>query len=798
MNKSFARGPLLLAFIIIGVMLSIGALYISLRGSLRDDDVQGAVYGLIQPVKVIMDQYGIPNIEAGSRLDGFRALGYVTANNRLFQMDLMRRHGAGRLAEIFGEAVIPVDKAQRVLGFTDVAKEIAHHLPKNQQEVLRAYADGVNSAIDYMPVLPFEFLLLGYQPERWRIEDSLLIALNMFQTLSNSEDEERMLTVMKRALPAEVYSFLTPMTDQYTQSLLGEGGLSDSDYAVPTEVIVSLLEAEHPVVAQTGFVKFGKLSAGSNAWAVAGTRTKDGRAILANDMHLDITVPTLWFRCRLKYENYEIAGVSLPGTPLIISGASQHLAWGMTALDADVLDLVMIQLNPEDDQQYLTVEGWKSFGVKHETIHVKGGAARNFVVKTTLWGPVAQKYLLHHPVAIRWTALDPVMINLGLLDIYEAQTLEQGVAIMNNTGGPPLNALLTDRNGRIAWTTLGRIPIRQGFDGLTSHTWANESIAWSNYISPNQLPRIIDPDSGVVINANNRSVSKHYPFVIGHAYANGYRAYRIAERLQAWDIVDEQKMFQLQLDTQVGIYGFYHDIALNVLNTDLLVSRPELQELRDYLINWNGKAESDSLGLAVLIEFRNELAKSLFEPLLSSCRIIDDEFEYSWTHMDIPLQALLREKNPQLLVKLTQQFYPDWNAFLLAILEQVTSTLLKQYSLQSLEQLTWGKVNRAHFVHPLSQGISGARFFLDFPEDALAGCDYCVKVNSPSFGATQRLVISPAHWQDGILHMPGGQSGHPLSNYYKNQHLQWISGQPIPFVSNNNVHKLMLVSAAKH
>lgn len=755
--------------------------------------MEGTVYGLTQPVKVVLDQYGIPNIEAESRLDGFRALGYVTANNRLFQMDLMRRHSAGRLAEIFGENIVSVDKAQRILGFANVAMEIAYHLPKSQKDALRAYADGVNSAIDHMSVLPFEFLLLDYQPERWRVEDSLLIVLNMFQTLSNSEDEERMLTVMKRALPAEIFSFLTPMTDQYTQSLLGESELSDNDYEVPTEAIISLLEAEPPVEAQTDFVKLGKLTAGSNAWAVAGTRTKDGRAILANDMHLDITVPTIWFRCRLNYENHDIAGVSLPGTPLIISGASTHLAWGMTALDADVLDLVMIHVNPKDDQQYLTEEGWKSFEVKRETIQVKGGAAHVLDIKTTMWGPVAQKSLLHHPVAIHWTALDSVTVNLGLLEVYEAKTLEQGVAFMNNTGGPPLNAILTDRNGRIAWTMLGRIPIRQGFDGLTSYYWTDESIAWGHYITPNQLPRIIDPDSGVVINANNRSVDKHYPFVIGHAYANGYRAYRIAELLQAWNVVDEQKMLQLQLDTQVGMYGFYRDIALNVLNTDLLVLRPELQELRDYLINWNGKADSDSLGLAALIEFRKKLAKVLFEPLLSTCRVIDDGFEYSWAHMDIPLQALLREKNTQLLAKLTRQFDSNWNTFLLSTLEQATSGLVKQYSVKSLKQLTWGKVNRAHFVHPLSQGIPGARFLLDFPKDVLSGCDYCVKVNSPSFGATQRLVISPAHWQDGILHMPGGQSGHPLSNYYKNQHLHWISGQSIPFVSNNNVHNLMLV-----
>ncbi len=788
---------LLVLGIVAGLLGAVG-IYSCLRGSLSDDDDRGLVYGLTQSVQVTFDQHGMPSIEAESRLDSFRALGYVAAQNRLFQMDLLRRHSAGRLAEIFGEALISVDKEQRVLGFTEVANEIAHNLPETQREALVAYADGVNSAIDQMPGLPFEFLLLGYSPEYWRVEDSLLIVLNMFQTLSNSEDEERMLTVMKQALPPEVYAFLTPMTDGYTQSILEEETVPDNDYRVPIEALVSLLKAEHSVTALTGIVQPHKMQAGSNAWAVAGAKTKDGRAILANDMHLDISVPTLWFRCRLKYENHEVAGVSLPGAPLIISGASRYLAWGMTALGADVLDLVKIRLNPDDNEQYLTPGGWKRFGVRHEIIRIKGGRAYGFDVRTTIWGPVAEKFLLSHPVAIHWTALDAVAINIGLLDIYEAQNLELGIAIMNGTGGPPLNSILADKDGRIAWTTMGQLPIRRGFDGLTSRFWSDGSADWNGYILPEQLPRTIDPPNGIVVNANNRSASTHYPHTIGHAYANGYRAYRITERLGELEVIDEDKMLQLQLDTQVGVYGFYRNIALSVLGTEILIQRPILQLVASYLDNWDGKAEPHSLGLAMLVEFRRELAKALFEPLLLTCRILDEEFEYNWAHLDIPLQALLREKNVQLLSHKMQRLYSSWDGFLLAMLERVAKTLQEKHAVRSLNELTWGNVNIADFTHPLSQGIPGIRFLLDFPKDALAGCDYCVRVDSTSFGATHRLVISPAHWQDGILQTPGGQSGHPLSDYYSDQHSYWVNGWPSQFVSDRNVHELRLLPIARH
>jgi len=787
----------LLGFLLILVVVIASTLYISLYLSLGDKKTEGSVHGLTEEVQIATDQFGVPIITTASHLDGFRALGYVTARDRLFQMDLLRRRSAGRLSEIFGDSMVAVDMEQRILGFERVARETAQRLPVAQWEVLAAYADGVNSAMEGMSVAPFEFLVLGYRPQRWRIEDSLLIVLSMFQDQSNSAGEERMLSVMEQALPPEVYQFLTPMTDSYSQAVLGEE-FSTDDYQVPVESLVSLLKQQvRSPEEQTAIVQPHRMRAASNAWAVAGTKTKDGRAILANDMHTSISVPNIWYRCRLKFGENDIAGVSLPGTPLIVAGASRYLAWGMTALVADVLDLVKIQVNPEDPNEYWTLDGWKPFDVRKELIQIKGGETHEMDVKTTIWGPIARQLLIDHPVAIRWTALDADAVNVGLLDIYSAKTLEEGVAIMNNTGGPPLNAILADDAGRIAWTTMGRLPSRRGFDGMTSRSWSDGSAEWMGYLVPEQLPRIIDPAEGFVVNANNRSVDQHYPFTVGHAFTNGYRAYRITERLQAMDPINEDEMFRLQLDTKAGIYGYYRDIALSVLNADLLTKRPELQQIRHYLEQWNGYANDGSQGLALLIQFRMALAQALLEPLLHACRILDKEFEYGWVHLDIPLQALLREKNLELLSNQEAMRYSDWDAFLLTVLEQTAQKLMIQHSVKSLTALTWGKVNIANYVHPLSQGIPGMRSLLDLPRDSLPGCDFCIRVNDESFGATKRLVISPQHWEDGILHIPGGQSGHPLSKHYKDQHRYWVNGQPIHFASEAYQYSLKLLPAVR-
>ena len=286
----------------------------------------------------------------------------------------MRRHATGRLAEIVGKIAVKADKRQRVIGFSRVTKAIVANLSDEQREVLVAHADGVNAFIRQMDTAPFECLLLGYQPEPWTVEDSILVVMNIFQVLSFRQGDERMMTIMEKSLPLEVVTFLTPDTDIYAQALLGGPDPHRPIQPIPVEALTSIRRA--PKQNREGLVRATSPVAGSNGWAVDQSKTADGRAIVANDMHLSLSIPNTWYRASLRYGAVEISGVILPGAPAMVVGSNGHVAWGFTYIAGDFLDLVRLEINPENPDEYKTPNGWKPFEVVNERIEVKGGGTR--------------------------------------------------------------------------------------------------------------------------------------------------------------------------------------------------------------------------------------------------------------------------------------------------------------------------------------------------------------------------------------------------------------------------------------
>lgn len=773
-------------------LAGIGLGFLFWRQSLPPLSGEFPVANLSAPVDVSSDRHAIPAIHAHNRADAVRALGFIGARDRLFQMDLMRRKQAGQLAEIFGQAALAGDIRARTLGFHRVAQAALAKLPQRHRQLLDAYAQGVNSYLDAAAALPFEFALLNYRPAPWRAEDSMLMILGMADMLTGwAEGEERMLSVMEKALPAEIVAFLTPDTDRFTDSLRGTGESFRPVRAIPAAALQKALEQGSREPAKlAAAVQLRDFFAGSNAWAVSGTKTQDGRAILANDMHLGIAVPNIWYRVELHYDGVGAAGVTLPGLPLLIAGSNTRLAWGGTNLAGDFLDLVSLDINPENPDEYRIKEGWRRFERSTETIAVKGAEARRLVVKRTIWGPVATEPLLSKPVAIHWAALDANAVNLALLDLEQAETLRQAVAIANRTGGPQLNFLAADADGHIAWTLMGRIPRRVGGDGAVSRSWADGTSGWDGYVEARQLPRQIDPAEGFLVSANDRRLGTQYPHVIGRQFANGYRAYRITQRLEQMREINEWPLFALQLDTESEFYSFYQQLALRVLSPKRLARQPELRELREYLLAWNGRADTDSLGFALLQQFRERLAETVFAPFLAACRAIDKDFEYSWTYIDTPLQAMLTHKIPQLLPD--PLHYRDWDEFILGQLKHSAQQLKAGSPETEWPKLTWGKMNRAQFAHPFAKFLPPLGGVLNMPEDELAGCSACVRVAGPHFGAGERLVVAPAHLDEGLLHMPGGQSGHPLSPYYRDQQDYWVQGLPLGLLAGPSEHRLTL------
>ncbi|MDO9269111.1 MAG: penicillin acylase family protein [Methylobacter sp.] len=772
--------------------IAVGGGFWALHKSLPQLDGTVKLERLTAEVRVHTDAHGIPVIDAASRADAVRALGYVTARDRLFQMELMRRKNAGRLAEIFGDIALDSDIKARTYGFHREAKAILAKLPQDHLHYLQSYADGVNSYMAESGKLPFEFTLLSYQPEPWTAEDSLLVVLGMCETLTAGEERsERMLSVMEKTLPDAAVRFLTPDTDPYTESLLKQAESLRPAQAIPVEALATAL-AHQPMdktlLAQA--VQQSDFMVGSNAWAVSGKKTWDGRAILANDMHLGLSVPNIWYRVELNYGDTHAAGVILPGTPLIIVGSNRHIAWGATNLTGDFLDLVQLEINPANPDQYRVGEQWQGFDEYPETILVKGGEAKQVTVKQTRWGPVANQPLLDKPVAIHWAALDADAVNLNMFDLEQGETLEQAVKIVNSSGGPQLNVLLADDKGRIAWTLMGKIPKRFGNDGLVSRSWADGNVGWNGYVEPEYLPRVIDPPEGILVSANDRRLGKNYPYVIGHQFGNGYRAYRITRQLAQMPKIGEWAMFDLQLDTESEFYGFYQQLALTSLTAEAIAGQADLAGVRDYLLAWNGRADVDSLGFALLVEFRRQLIESVFTPFLLASRQADKNFSYAWTYIDTPLQALLNEKPLHALPDTAH--YRNWDDFILGQLKHSLQRVQARQPEVALMALNWGRLNKVKQTHPFSKAMPILSALLDMPEEALPGCAFCVRAAGPGFGASQRLVVAPGHFEDAILHMPGGQSGQPLSPYYRDQQDYWLKGLAMALTAGKSEHMLLL------
>ncbi len=748
--------------------------------------------GLREPVTVASDAYGIPTITAGSREDAIRTFGYVTARDRLFQMDLLRRSAAGRLAEVLGKTVRETDVRQRMFGFSATAGAIAARLPRDQRDVLDAFAEGVNDYLTQMKTPPFEFLLLGYEPERWNVEDSLLILLGVFQMLSGTEEEERMWTVMEETLPAEVVAFLVPETDPYTNALLNRNSAGSVRSHIPVQALAALRKPIDQMQARrTSMVRFGRNGLGSNGWAVHGAKTPDGRSILANDMHLDMAMPNILYRVQLRYEQIAVTGVAIPGLPVVVAGTNGFVAWGVTNVEGDFLDLVRLELNPADSNEYKTPGGWKRFARRHEVIKVKDAPDSELEVKDTIWGPVSDTNLMGKPVVVHWTALDPEAVDLGQIAMDRVRSVGEAIAVMNHAGGPVNNVVLADSNGHIAWTYTGKIPIRRGLNGSVSVSWADGRVGWTGYVSPGALPSIVDPPAGFVVSANQRMLDASYPYVVGHSFANGYRAFRISERLQAMTTVREQDLFDLQLDSTSQFYEFYRQLAQKILTDNVIQHDAALASARQALEAWNGKADADSRGFALVVRFRDVLSRSVFTPFLASCRERDAQFSYDGDQ-DTPLRELLAEQDPEL--NPDPDHFPGWSEFLLNAITKSVQELKEEHPSLSVTELTWGHLNRVKIEHPLASALPGLGYLLNMPDEPASGCGQCIRVMEDGLGATQRLVVSPNHQDAGILHMPGGQSGHPFSPHYRDQQHDWSAGLPLPLSAGTPVHTLTLTS----
>lgn len=773
-----------------------------LTGSLARLDGEQPVRGIAGEVKVERDGLGIPTIHATSRKDLAFTTGFVHAQDRFFQMDLLRRNSAGELAELAGPAVAATDKRVRVNRFRDVARRVVDKSNGEEREVLLAYAEGVNAGLAALTTKPFEYLLLGATPASWKPEDSVLVMFSMYLDLQGPDFEnEARLGLMHDVLPEPMFEFLAPRGTEWDAPMQGQA------FAVPPIPGPDVFDTrKQSLVALADLSPADRLSEsgighlGSNNWALSGKHTADGRAFVANDMHLGIRVPHIWYRASFAWHNgpsdkteHRMTGVSLPGAPVMIVGSNGHVAWGFTNSQGDWVDVVLIDVDPRDKDSYLTPKGPRKFDHHAETIKVKGAPDIALDVVTTIWGPIIDHDYRGRPRAIRWVAHDTDGVNMGLMHIESAQTLEEAMRLANLTGAPAQNFVVADDKGRIGWTIMGRIPRRVGFEGRLPTSWADGKHRWDGYLKPEEYPHIVDPADGRIWTANARVVAGDDLAKMGDGFYDlGARARQIRDDLKAVDKAKETDMLKIQLDDRALFLTRWQKLLLDTLTPEAIKADPRRGELKKFVENWGGHAAIDSVGFRAVRTFRIHLITQLSDVLVSPCKKCEKTFSIAGLdRTEGPIWRLVSERPAHLI----DPRFKDWNTLLLAAADDVIARATKDGA--PLSDFAWGRFNTTRIHHPLSAAVPALSRWLDMPAHELAGdSDNMPRIQAPAMGASERMTVSPGHESDGYMHMPCGQSGHPLSPHYADALSAWEEGKPTPFLPGPTVHTLVLKPAA--
>ena len=793
--KRLAR-RILVGTLATGAVVAVSALvavWLALRGSLPEIEGEEPLAGLGAPVAIERDAAGIPVIRGASRADVARATGFVHAQDRLFQMDLLRHAGAGELSALLGPALLEPDRGIRPHQFRQRARATLAALDPGERALLEAYAEGVNAAIAAMRARPFEYLLLHATPAPWRAEDSLLVVYAQWIDLQGIEDMvEQRNGRLAEALPDSVVRFLTEPDPTFEATLDGSRLQAppmpaDGEYDLRAlgkplfERVVRLRQAR-PRVGHA--VADAALALGSNNWAVGGARTADGGALLANDMHLGLRVPNTWYRARLVVagDGLDVSGVTLPGVPAVVAGSNGHVAWGFTNSYGDFQDLVRIEPGPKPGT-YLAPGGPRRFEEDTETLEVAHGESEKLVVRKSIWGPVIAKDGSGHDLALAWTAHRDGATDMALLSMERARNLDDAASIIGGAGMPAQNVMIADSAGRIGWVLSGKLPLRQGIDPSKPSSWSAEGAGWDGWVPSAESPRLLDPPQGYAWSANARVVGgADYARIGDGSFAPAARAREIRADLQKLVRARPADLLAIQLDDRADYLANWQPIFLAALR------RAGQAEAAKEVAAWSGHAAIDDAGFRLLREFERRVAERAFTMIAAPAEARWPDFDWKPPQRFTETAwRLVRERPPNLL----DPRFADWDSWLAEIARETVAD--RPVACADVEPCPWGRVNTAAIQHPMSRALPVLAHWLDMPAEPLPGDWSTPRVQSPKFGASERFGVSPGREAAGYLHMPGGQSGHPLSPFYRAGHAAWVRGEPTPFLPGEPAHVLRLV-----
>jgi penicillin amidase len=827
----------LLVVLIVGVWW----LYWIARSPLPQLDGSVAVPGISAKVRVVRDQHGVPTIEAGTLEDLFFAQGYVTAQDRLWQMDILRRAAAGELSEVIGEDTVKMDREERILGLRVAAEATEKSISARDRGYFEAYARGVNAFLEsHRGRLALEFRLMKYTPRPWTVTDSLLVGARMVQDLNHYSNppaltREKVLAKLGPELTADLYVNSSwrdrPPTevrriegepavkssdsdDDDDEEIDPEGGTGRITLALPAHLPQGLKPALfQDLNGRAEAVPYPEPSfrPGSNNWVVSGQHTVSGKPLLSNDMHLDHQMPNLWFEAHLRMTsgNFDVAGVTLPGVPFVIVGHNQRIGWGFTNVGPTVEDDFIEEFNAQG--QYKTPAGWRDAQQRREVIHVKGKPDVTFDVVTTRHGPIITELLPGETrkIALRWTLQDGM--GLVFFDVNSAQNWEEFRKAFSNFGAPGQNVMYGDVDGHIGYQATGRVPIRAAGDGSLPVSGSDDAHEWKGWISFDEMPHVYDPPEGILATANGRITPDGYKYSISTEWEAPWRTDRIYRVLESGKKFAPADMLALQMDVSSTYDRFCADKFVYAIDHAANTS-DRAKRAADILRDWDGRMSADSAAPTIETKARQELARLLLEPKLGAAANGPDlnaksgELSwksYHWAMSSVWLENVLTRQPARWLAP----GYSDYGSLLTAAVENVVkqSALVvgnpaKAESLapSDLNQWKWGKNYPVEIDHLVLSQLPVIGRFTGPGLHPLSGSGFTVKAVGRGFGPSERLTWNFANFDDSTLNVVTGESGIFLSPYYLDQWKAWYGGATfaLPFsqaaVERQRAHEMTL------
>jgi len=762
-----------------------------LRASLPRLEGASGEPGLTNVVRITRDSRGVPTIEAANRVDLAYATGFVHAQDRYFEMDLSRRLAAGELAELFGKVALEQDRKARLFRFRLVAREVIAQATAAERAVIEAYARGVNAGLAGLAGRPWEYWVLGQPPLPWRPEDTALVEHAMWWDLqANGLRRE----ILRQEINARLggpecgagwkcgLSFLYPAGTSWDAPAAPASAAAVAAAQAPVPA-AEVLDVRNGSAAATvpGSVPRASGAAGSNSWAVAGRLTATGAALIANDMHLGQRVPPVWYHARLRIVSsaagaaLDLNGVTLPGAPVLVAGSNAHIAWGFTNSYGSWLGVTKAPC------------GTVALSVVREEIRVHGQAAVVLEVKSGPAGVLLRADEAQHSCWFgSWLAQQAAATNLGLLALERATSVAEALALAPGVGIPHQNVVIGDAQGHIGWTIYGRIP---------EDTGATRARGGAPWTTTADHPRIEDPPLGRIWTANARVAADEHQLqliggdvaTLGAEYDLGARASQIRDDLLALQgKITPADMLRIQLDDRAVFLARWRTLLLGVLDTEALRDHPRRAQVRQLIASWNGRASVDSVGYRLVRAYHDRTQQAVWGMLLAGLHLPAEQDAAPPAQFEGPLWQLVTAQPLHLLAKT----YPGWPEFLRA---QVDATIAELgASCPELAHCAWGAHNVVRIRHPLSRALPWLASFLDMPTVELPGDHDMPRVQDGAFGASERFAVSPGHEQQGYIQLPGGQSGHPLSPYYRAGFRQWALGTPLPFLPGPAEHTLTL------